>query len=66
MPEVLTPKQVADLLGVSTDSLARWRVLGTGPKFIKLGRSQANLIRYRRSEIDRYLTANEQKSTSDR
>jgi predicted DNA-binding transcriptional regulator AlpA len=38
------------------------RLAGTGPRFIRVGR----LIRYRRSDVDAWLTARTVNSTSDR
>ena len=34
----LTPKEAAERLRTSVGTLANWRVTGTGPRFIKLGR----------------------------
>lgn len=34
----LTPKEAADRLRLAVITLAHWRVAGTGPRFIKLGR----------------------------
>ncbi|MGN6670654.1 MAG: helix-turn-helix transcriptional regulator [Candidatus Nucleicultricaceae bacterium] len=38
----LTEKQVSELLQISLSTLRKWRVLGKGPKYIKIGR----LVRY--------------------
>ena len=48
---LLTVDQVSDWLGVPKGTLYQWRSRSRGPRAIKLG----NGIRYRRSEIDRYL-----------
>ena len=32
------PEQVSEKLGVSTATLRKWRCLGQGPKFLKVGR----------------------------
>lgn len=34
---LLTPKMAADILTISTKTMANWRVRGFGPKFVKLG-----------------------------
>ncbi|WP_417467846.1 helix-turn-helix transcriptional regulator [Maricaulis sp.] len=34
---LLRPKEVADALGLSKATLAKWRVHGDGPAFIKVG-----------------------------
>jgi excisionase family DNA binding protein len=49
--ELLTQQQLADELQVSLRTLERWRQEGTGPAFIRVGRSP----RYRRSDIDAWL-----------
>jgi excisionase family DNA binding protein len=52
MPEeLLTQRQLAEELQVSLRTLERWRQEGTGPAFIRVGRSP----RYRRSDIDAWL-----------
>jgi excisionase family DNA binding protein len=49
--ELLTQQQLADELQVSLRTLERWRQDGTGPAYIRVGRSP----RYRRSDIDAWL-----------
>jgi len=36
-PNLLTPRQLATRWGMSEKTLERWRTLGTGPMFLKLG-----------------------------
>lgn len=57
--KLLTPGEVAGMLGFSRVGLKKLRRQGNGPRYIVIGRS----IRYRRSEIDRFLTEREQSST---
>lgn len=38
MPAMLSTGVAADYLGVSTNTLARWRMDGVGPKYVKAGR----------------------------
>jgi hypothetical protein len=45
---------------VSERTLQRWRLEGVGPKFLKLGR----LVRYRKSDLDRWADAQLRTSTS--
>jgi excisionase family DNA binding protein len=49
--KLLTQQQLADELEVSLRTLERWRQQGTGPAFIRVGRSP----RYRRADIDAWL-----------
>ena len=50
---LFTEKQAARYLTRSVSSLRRGRKDGSGPKFVRLGRS----IRYAKTELDAYLTA---------
>jgi excisionase family DNA binding protein len=59
--KVLTPKETADRLKVSESFLAKKRVTGGGPKFIKVGR----VVRYPETAINEYLSAQLRTSTSD-
>ena len=43
---------VAEYLGVMVPALEKWRQLGTGPDYIKVGR----LVRYKKSAVDAWLT----------
>ena len=45
---------------VSERTLQRWRLEGVGPKFLKLGR----LVRYRKSDLDRWVDGQLRSSTS--
>lgn len=49
---LLTPAEVATYLQVSEKTLANWRYLGRGPRFVKVGRD----IRYRESDLEHWLT----------
>lgn len=57
---LLTPTETAMVLGVSLSWLAKARLRGNGPSFVKLGRS----VRYRKSSIRDYLGARTRSSTS--
>ena len=59
-PLLKTPA-AARYINTSTAWLEKKRCTGGGPVFIKNGR----LVSYRRSALDDYLTACEQRSTSD-
>ena len=50
---LMTPKEVAEMLGVSVGTLAIWRCHKRYPlDFIKCGR----LVRYRRSDVESFLS----------
>lgn len=55
---LLTPKQVAVILGVTEWCLRNWRHLGTkGPKFVKLGE---RFVRYRQVDVDEWIESQTQ------
>ena len=47
-PKLMTARDVADTLGVSEHTLSNWRVLKTGPDYIRVG----GLIRYDNSDLE--------------
>lgn len=49
---LLTPKQAAEFLGIPLGTLAQWRSQRRGPPYIKL---EDRLVRYRRSDLEKYL-----------
>ncbi|WP_102223890.1 helix-turn-helix transcriptional regulator [Acidimangrovimonas sediminis] len=51
-PEVMTPPEAAEYIGVTTETLFRWRKDGCGPKF-----SQPNprIVRYLRDDLVTFL-----------
>lgn len=54
LPELLTPKQVSDWLGISEASLAQTRYLSTGIPYLKVGKR----VRYLRDDVVAYVEAN--------
>jgi predicted DNA-binding transcriptional regulator AlpA len=59
---LLTQREAASLLHLSERTLERFRVSGTGPKFVCLGRA----IRYRPTNIEAYIASRVVSSTSER
>lgn len=58
MTQLLTPEEVARVLGIPTSRLARWRANSPapncparGPRWVKLGRD----VRYRREDLDAWI-----------
>lgn len=49
----LRPKDLAELLRLTTRTLCRWRHEGKGPDFVKDG----NTIRYRSDDVDSWSQA---------
>lgn len=54
---LLTPKDAALYLAISVDTLAYWRCIGRGPKYIKFTRARQGVVRYRREDLDRFIAA---------
>ncbi len=51
------PRTAAAAVGVSLETLKRWRLNGTGPAFCRLG---SRRVRYRLADLDAWLVANRQ------
>jgi excisionase family DNA binding protein len=51
LPELLTPEEVAEITGLSLDTLAQWRSQRRGVPYLKIGRA----VRYDPAEIQAYL-----------
>ena len=60
-PVRLRAGKAAEYLGVSISTLAKWRWLGVGPRFVRVGRS----IRYPLEELQQHLAENTHQSTSE-
>jgi excisionase family DNA binding protein len=58
---MLTQSEAAQMLRVSVRTLERLRVSGDGPTYIKTGR----LVRYRQSDLDKWISDRERHSTSE-
>lgn len=51
LEELLNEHDVAQVYGLSVASVRRWRLLGQGPKYIKIGAA----VRYRPSDVSSWL-----------
>jgi predicted DNA-binding transcriptional regulator AlpA len=59
--EYLPPRQFARLVGVSESTLAKQRMRGDGPPYVKIGRS----VRYSRNVGLAWIGGHTRRSTSD-
>ena len=59
---LLTPRDAATVLRLSPSWLAKARMLGDGPPYVKLGRS----IRYRHGALEQWMKSRVRLSTSER
>jgi excisionase family DNA binding protein len=49
--EWLSPDELADWLGIPTNTIYQWRLRGLGPRGHKIGRH----VRYRRADVEAWL-----------
>ncbi len=63
--EVLTSPQVASLIGCRPQTLRKWRLLGKGPRYVRLGDNPRGRVVYLRSDITEWLTGHRFSSTSE-
>jgi predicted site-specific integrase-resolvase len=61
LQEVSTTEEAARFLRLQKQTLEAWRLRGTGPAFVKLGRR----VVYRREALERFMAEQERRSTSD-
>jgi predicted DNA-binding transcriptional regulator AlpA len=59
---LLTPKEAATMLGVSVSWLAKARLRGEGPRFVKIGHA----VRYPLSYLRDYIRSRTRSSTSEK
>ncbi len=58
---LLSTVALARLVGVTADTVKHWRLLGRGPKFLRLGRT----IRYTPQDVASWLETNRRASTEE-
>ena len=51
---MLTPAQLAEILGTTTRTLDRWRISGDGPVFVRIG---MKMIRYPEASTLRWISS---------
>lgn len=61
VPRLLTPKLVADMLGLTERTLERWRITGEGPRYVKLSRST---VRYLSDDVTDFVQASLRANTA--
>jgi hypothetical protein len=58
---LLTERDASDWLGLSVRTLQKWRLLGRGPSFLKLGQA----VRYDLADLQRFFETAGRRSTSE-
>lgn len=61
LQELSTTEEAARFLRLQKQTLEQWRLRGTGPTFLKLGRR----VVYRREALEKFMAERERRSTSD-
>ena len=61
LDSLITPATLAERLGLTQRTLSEKRITGTGPAFIRTGKS----VRYRPEAVDSWLMSREFRSTSE-
>jgi predicted DNA-binding transcriptional regulator AlpA len=59
--KLLTARQAGELLGVSPETLERWRGAGTGPAFVRLS---GKYIRYQPDDLEAFIQNARRSSTA--
>jgi predicted site-specific integrase-resolvase len=59
----MTPAELGERLGCSVATLAMWRCLGKGPRFIKFGASQQARVRYATADVEAWEAASMHENT---
>ncbi len=57
----LTTQQAAEFLGLRPNTMERWRLVGRGPEFVRLGRA----IRYDKQTLEEFAAAGRSRSTAE-
>lgn len=60
--EYLSERQAAEVLRVGSSTLAKWRITGTGPKYLKLS---PKILRYTRRHLREFAAASVRTSTTE-
>lgn len=69
MSDLLTPRELAGMLGVTVGTLANWRSYGRGPEYVKLGAEppeglqDRRRVRYPREKAEGFARAHRYRRT---
>jgi hypothetical protein len=61
VPQLFAEQQAAQILRVTVKALQKWRVMGTGPRFVKMGR----LVRYTEDALEEFVQQRTVASTAE-
>ena len=61
IPKLITSSQLAERLGLKSQTLSKWRTKGSGPDFVRLHGD----IYYEEAVVQKWLDSNRHKSTAE-
>jgi predicted DNA-binding transcriptional regulator AlpA len=61
LPELISPTELANMLGITTGALANNRSAGKGPRYVKLGKQ----VFYRKTDVQAWIDTNVRQSTCE-
>jgi phage terminase Nu1 subunit (DNA packaging protein) len=64
LSNIITTKELASMLGISEATVRKWRHLGIGPRYIRLGKIRGRAV-YSMAAVESWLAENEAGSTSE-
>lgn len=65
-PLLLTPREAARAIGFSASCLAKWRMSGIGPRFVKIaGLAGGGAVRYSRADLEAWINERTTGSTAE-
>ena len=62
---MLSTSETAERLGVRPQTLRKWRLLGKGPRYVRLGASPQARVSYSLEAVQEWLDAHTFRSTSE-
>ena len=63
--ELLSTNQAARLLGIRPQTLRKWRLIGKGPRYVRLGANQQARVSYSLEAVQEWIEAHTFRSTSE-
>ncbi len=61
---LLSSPEAARYLGIQQQTLRKWRLLGKGPRYVRLGDSPRSRVMYRLSELEAWVDERTYQSTA--
>lgn len=65
LDELLTTRKAAEYLGLKSQTLRKWRTLGGGPRYIRLGDGPRGRVVYRATDLMEWLDSRTYTNTAE-